>query len=488
MTYKIRICTSSCPYCGATVGKEYHSSSPYGLKFGRCPNCKKIFKTGKMLYSDISQENRDEERKGIFQFISVTIPLFILSVFITIYTGWALVGLLGFFLFMPTVLSIFAHFQNRSILLSKYSRLKNTDPELYQLEYSESLKYSEGRSIEEIEFEIKNAIEHKIAKYIGCLALSILASEAICMIFIGDSIEGTSALLTLFGIAILISLLLYYFWTNKSQPVIKPQNSPEYIINPPLTNLPPKEPSSLKQITPNEAENDTIVLGTIDNVSTPPVTHSLPLKQDDSVRICISKPNDAPIAKQRGTYGDDIRIHKPTQSNKQDQKTFSVDVIADGLAELCIKELIDIMGICHKHNVSYDEKKLIISTFCYFYTIWTVNYGQIKLKNYQELESRYTNHFCNFNRAQFETASYKDVIENEHVFKEQLVRVDKRVRKSYHANDGVFVDDGISDEFILEFIESSNDKERIKAEIVLKILKNWAHVAHQAGKHSVIDE
>lgn len=246
--------------------------------------------------------------------------------------------------------------------------------------------------------------------------------------------------------------------------------------------------SSLGQITPNKAENDTIVLGTIDNVSTPPVTHSLPLKQDDSVRICISKPTDSPISKQRGTYGDDIRIHKPTQSNKQDQKTFSVDVIADGLAELCIKELIDIMGICHKHNVSYDEKKLIISTFCYFYTIWTVNYGQIKLKNYQELESRYTNHFCNFNRAQFETASYKDVIENEHVFKEQLVRVDKRVRESYHANDGVFVDDGISDEFILEFIESSNDKERIKAEIVLKILKNWAHVAHEAGKHSVIDE
>ena len=55
MVCKIKICTSTCPYCGATISKEYYGSSVWGPKFGRCPSCKNTFKTNKRLYSDVSQ-------------------------------------------------------------------------------------------------------------------------------------------------------------------------------------------------------------------------------------------------------------------------------------------------------------------------------------------------------------------------------------------------------------------------------------------------
>ena len=77
-------------------------------------------------------------------------------------------------------------------------------------------------------------------------------------------------------------------------------------------------------------------------------------------------------------------------------------------------------------------------------------------------------------------------MENESDFFDQLKLVDRRVRESYHAHNKIFVDDGISDEYILEFLENAADKDAIKDEIVYKILKDWAFVAQEAGKQSAV--
>lgn len=217
MVYKIEICTNKCPYCGTTISKEYGGRSMWGPKFGRCPNCKNIFRTNKKLYSDISQAERDKDRKDFIQAISITIPLFFISLIVTILTGWDLFGLLSFFFFMGILICIISYFQKRKIVLSKYSRLKKSDPELYQLEYEETVKLLGYQSVEEIEYNIKNAIEHKILKYLGCLGLSILASELVLMIILGDSVEGIAAILLLLAVSIPISFLFYYLFVGRKK-------------------------------------------------------------------------------------------------------------------------------------------------------------------------------------------------------------------------------------------------------------------------------
>ena len=153
---------------------------------------------------------------------------------VTILTGWELVGLLSFFFFMGTLICIIPHFQKRKIVLSKYSYLKKSDPELYQLEYEETVKLLGHQPVEEIEYNIKNAIEHKILKYLGCLGLSILASELVLMIILGDSVEGTTAILLLLAVSIPISFLFYYLFVGRKKIGLsskQPCNKPNYINN-----------------------------------------------------------------------------------------------------------------------------------------------------------------------------------------------------------------------------------------------------------------
>lgn len=176
-----------------------------------------------------------------------------------------------------------------------------------------------------------------------------------------------------------------------------------------------------------------------------------------------------------------------SQNNSSSKKYYSIADMAGAMAEICIHELVDIMGICSKHNVHYDEKKLIIATFAYFYTVWLFNFANITAGQADALEETYKEKFSLFNRKQYENEPFKNVIENEHLLAEQLVRVDRRVRSSYHANSHTFVDDGISDDFILEFVDSQESKEIIKAEIVIKILKDWAYKATIIGQEVAID-
>ena len=470
MVYKIKVCTSSCPYCGATISKEYYGPDVWGPKFGRCPSCKNVFRTGKKLYSDISQAERDKDRKEFIQAISITIPLFFISLLVTIFTGWELVGLLSFFFFMGTLIFVVSHFQKRKIVLSKYAYLKKSDPELYQLEYNETVKLLGHQSIEEIEYNIKSAIEHKILKYLGCLALSILASELVLMILLGDSIEGVTAILLLFAVAVPISFLFYYLF------VLRKKSTNQSYSNDSIAKIYNTTNSSTDKV-PNFSTNRTAQ----NNVS----QHGDSSCANKPTHICLSDANDSPKRIPGGIYSEDISI-QPQTSTPPPKSTFPTQVIADGLAELCIKELVEVIGICDKHHVTYDERKLIISTFCYFYVIWIFNFENITAGQARDVEKIYKNHFCNFNRKKFEDLPFKTVLENEEIFSEQLRRIDRRIRASYHSNNHTFIDDGLTDEYILEFIDCIDDKEKIKPEIVHKVLKEWAYVANKAGKQTSV--
>ena len=113
MVRKITICTTSCPYCGTALSRESYGPSPWGPKFGRCPNCKKIYKTKKKLYSDTSRAERDKDRNEFIHTISILIPLFFVALIVAILTTWVVVGLLAFFLFIGSLCCIVPYLPER---------------------------------------------------------------------------------------------------------------------------------------------------------------------------------------------------------------------------------------------------------------------------------------------------------------------------------------------------------------------------------------
>lgn len=194
----------------------------WGQKFDRCPKCQKIFQTGRKLYSDISQKERAADRKEFVKSISITFSFFLVSLLVTILTGWELIGVIAFLSFVGMFVIVISHVNKCQKTLGKYDYLKTRDPELYQLEYNESLKLMGNQSIADIEVEISNAIENKILKFLGCFFLSILASDIILMLIVGDSVEGAAVPLLLLVVAIPISCLLYNLLFNKSKNATTP--------------------------------------------------------------------------------------------------------------------------------------------------------------------------------------------------------------------------------------------------------------------------
>lgn len=143
MIYKINIYSRKCPYCGKDLNKEYYAPEIWGMKYGRCPYCKTIFSTGKRLYSDVSPEERKKEKKDTINMGLILTSLFIISVLTTIFTGWELMGVFAFLLFISSICAIASYLSKSKETLDKYRYLKEKDPELYKLEYEESMKILE---------------------------------------------------------------------------------------------------------------------------------------------------------------------------------------------------------------------------------------------------------------------------------------------------------------------------------------------------------
>ena len=132
------------------------------------------------------------------------------------------------------------------------------------------------------------------------------------------------------------------------------------------------------------------------------------------------------------------------------------------------------------YQITYDHVKLVTATFAYFYVIWTFSFKGIRGYQCDEVETGYTESFLTYTKQAFEDAPYKTVLESEATFRDMLKRVDRRVRNSYHENNRTLVDDGLSDEFLREFIENTDSIQEIKSFISKRIMEDWVAIGSTA--------
>ena len=148
------------------------------------------------------------------------------------------------------------------------------------------------------------------------------------------------------------------------------------------------------------------------------------------------------------------------------------------------------MKLCSNKQIEIDERKLLVSTFAYFYGVWIFNYKNITMEQEKIVQEIYKKKFSEFNRTAFENDTYKQVVDNEYEFDKLLYYVIKRINESHEKFDGKqsFEYDKLSNEFISEFIVDEKDKERIKLDVRTKILRDWALVASKTGQVSEIQK
>ena len=147
MVRKITTYTSTCPYCRSILSSGYFFEERWGLKFGRCNHCKKIYRTGKQLYSDLSPEEiADDKQKMRMTAMSAALVM-LLSYAICAIAAWSVMVLLIVASFIVIVATGVSYIEKSKHTLQHYEWLKTKDPELYQLEYAESMRIMQKREI-----------------------------------------------------------------------------------------------------------------------------------------------------------------------------------------------------------------------------------------------------------------------------------------------------------------------------------------------------
>lgn len=89
--------------------------------------------------------------------------------------------------------------------------------------------HEETRSDSQVEKSKKNKnVATKVLKGIGTLFLSIISSEMLLMIILGDSVEGSTALLLMFLVAIPVFVLYFWLFTRHSKKKEQSSYTPTY--------------------------------------------------------------------------------------------------------------------------------------------------------------------------------------------------------------------------------------------------------------------
>lgn len=165
-----------------------------------------------------------------------------------------------------------------------------------------------------------------------------------------------------------------------------------------------------------------------------------------------------------------------------DKTPFSASAIAPELFSSGLKHWASVERICQNAQVPFDHKKLMISTFAYFYEVWLFGFKGIRLGQATELEEMYVGNFVQYNRVAFKGVPERQILDNEQILKDMLKRVDSRIRASYHVNNYTLVDDGLTDEYICEFILNVGDVSKIKVQIESKIMEEWKKRGQEASQ------
>ncbi|MBE6815301.1 MAG: hypothetical protein E7522_07640 [Ruminococcaceae bacterium] len=295
-------------------------------------------------------------------------------------------------------------------------------------------------------------------RIIGFFVLGIISSEIILMLLLGDKVEGMVALLLMFVFSLPFTALYIYLYKKSFEKLLQ------------------KAEASLYSYSSKE-KNDT---------------------QNQISHICLSVPNE-PSKKQENfnVYSKDVLLDKSqeqeisSQPVKQEAPTvFTIESFANSLAKMASQELLDIMNLCSNKQSEFDERKLVISTFAYFYGIWVFNYKNVTTEQEKTIQEIYKKQFSDFNRTAFENDTFKQVVDNEYEFDKLLYYIIKRINESHEKFDDKqsFEYNKLSNEFISEFIVNEKYKEKIELDIKTKIMRDWALVASKTGQVSEIQK
>lgn len=146
MVYKVALHITSCPYCNHTLSRSYNRiTGGFGMKYARCPKCKGIYRTGKMLYSDLSPKEQENDGDSVIRVMLILFPLFAIAFIVAYFTVSEIAVCISCFLLFSIFITLISYFQRQKITLRKYQFLKEKDPELYQLEYAESVRIIRSR-------------------------------------------------------------------------------------------------------------------------------------------------------------------------------------------------------------------------------------------------------------------------------------------------------------------------------------------------------
>lgn len=165
-----------------------------------------------------------------------------------------------------------------------------------------------------------------------------------------------------------------------------------------------------------------------------------------------------------------------------DKKPFSVDALTPEVFNAAVNEWQAIERICQDAQVTYDQSKLVVSTFSYFYIVWMFGFTGIRSGQAMELQEKYVEKFIEYNRESFGNYTYAQVIENEKIISPMLTSVDRRIRDSWHANNRTLVDDQVWDEYINEFITDAEMAAKVKSQIARRIMDVWFMLGRKADE------
>lgn len=292
-------------------------------------------------------------------------------------------------------------------------------------------------------------------RVLGLFVLGIISSEMVLMAILGDSIEGNIALvLMLFVSFVFTAVYIYVYIKYFKKKLIMYQDN---IV---LEN---------KKETKNTNEKG--------------ITH-----------ICLSNADEQP--KTYGdfnVYGKDLKIHNslsketinpethkkylvhtPNESTinneiaqpllQHTKKEYNAFNIAKELSEKCAKTVIQINRKCNEIGIDYNERQLAISTFAYFFAQWAYTSKSITFAQVEKVQELYKEQFSEFNKVAFQDDSFKDVMENEQMFDATLERF-LQYAKIYFNNETNSFSNEMIEKYILEFILSKADLDRLKDNI-----------------------
>ena len=133
-----------CPKCNKRLGGEDNlNRRDFGKKFIRCPKCKNVCRSGKILFSDLTQEDQEKyktKKKRTIKTIAIVMVILFVLFLLTGENG-ILFFAASIYLFIWLIIKISSFRNALSWTLDKISK---DDRELYELEVnlSKQIKHS----------------------------------------------------------------------------------------------------------------------------------------------------------------------------------------------------------------------------------------------------------------------------------------------------------------------------------------------------------